>query len=150
MFAGEMQHYPTVLQRKTSIQCLEHTVSKTAWARSRRTSFWPKFFFTLLRSFWSFDVTRNKENNNSGLNVHLEVFSLKNIIDRKMKNPPNKQCSILSDRHWGEPSQSTKGPICVSYTVFHDPVGRSSERMYSLRRSTPTGSQHFVNEWWTG
>ena len=32
MFAAEMQHYPTVLQRKTSIQCLEHTVSRTAWA----------------------------------------------------------------------------------------------------------------------
>ena len=24
---------------------------------------------------------------------------------------------------------STKGPICFSYTVFHDPVGRSSERI---------------------
>ena len=45
------------------------------------------------------------------------------------ESPPNKQCSILSDRHWGEPSQSKKGPICVSYTVFHDPVGRSSERI---------------------
>ena len=43
------------------------------------------------------------------------------------ESPPNKQCSILSDRHLGEPSQSTKGPICVSYTVLHDPVGRSSE-----------------------
>ena len=32
MFAAEMQHYPTVLQRKTFIQCLEHTVSRTAWA----------------------------------------------------------------------------------------------------------------------
>ena len=29
MFAAEMQHYPTVLQRKISIQCLEHTVSRT-------------------------------------------------------------------------------------------------------------------------
>ena len=25
--------------------------------------------------------------------------------------------------------QSKKGPICVSYTVFYDPVGRSSERL---------------------
>ena len=33
MFAAEMQHYPAVLQRKTSIQCLEHTVSRTAWAK---------------------------------------------------------------------------------------------------------------------
>ena len=32
MFAAEMQHYPTVLQRKTSIQCLKHTVYRTARA----------------------------------------------------------------------------------------------------------------------
>ena len=29
------------------------------------------FFFTKRRSFWSFDVTRNKENNNSGLSGAL-------------------------------------------------------------------------------
>ena len=31
MFAAEMQHYSVVLQRKISFQCLEHTVSRTAW-----------------------------------------------------------------------------------------------------------------------
>ena len=60
------------------------------------------------------------------------------------ESPPNKQCSILSDRQWGEPPQSTKEPICVSYTVFHDPVGRSSERILSDDR--PTGSWY----WSTG
>ena len=29
---------------------------------------------------------------------------------------------------------STKGPICVSYTVFHDPVGRSSERIHNQKK----------------
>ena len=47
MFAAEMQHYPTVLQRKTSIQCLEHTVSRTDWAcgEPENLFFWPKLFF---------------------------------------------------------------------------------------------------------
>ena len=31
LFAAEMQHCPAVLQRKKSIQCLEHSVSITAW-----------------------------------------------------------------------------------------------------------------------
>ena len=39
MFAAEMQHYPTVLQRKTSIQCLEHTVSRTASAGGEPENF---------------------------------------------------------------------------------------------------------------
>ena len=30
--------------------------------------------------------------------------------------------------------QPTKGPICVSYTVFHDPVGRSSERIHNQKK----------------
>ena len=30
--------------------------------------------------------------------------------------------------------QSTKGPMYVSYTVFHDPVGRSSERIHNQRK----------------
>ena len=47
------------------------------------------------------------------------------VVRHEDKSPPNKQCSILSDRHWGEPSQLTKGPICFSYTVFHDPAGRT-------------------------
>ena len=31
-------------------------------------------------------------------------------------------------------TQSTKGPICVSYTVFHDPAGRSSERKHNRKK----------------
>ena len=58
------------------------------------------------------------------------------------ESSPNKQCSILSDRHWGEPSQSTKGPICFSYTVFHDPAGRSSESILSDDR--PAGPWNTV------
>ena len=59
---------------------------------------------------------------------------LSSNVRQEDESPPNKQCSILSDRHWGEPSQSTKGPICVSYTMFHDPVGRSSERIHSQNK----------------
>ena len=32
--------------------------------------------------------------------------------------------------------QSKKGPICVSYTVFHDHVGQSSERIHNQRNET--------------
>ena len=64
------QHYPAVLQRKISYQCLEHSVSRTAWDCWEPENFF--FFaqivvFTRLSSFWSVDVTRNEENNNSGL-----------------------------------------------------------------------------------
>ena len=69
------------------------------------------------------------------------------------ESSPNKQCSIFSDRHWGEPSQSTKGPICVSYTVFHGQwVDRQREytyvhlRMYSLWRSTYWVVKHCVRD----
>ena len=42
---------------------------------------------------------------------------------------------------------STKGPTYVSYTVFHDPVGRSSERISDDR---PTGSWNTVQETYIG
>ena len=67
---------------------------------------------------------------------HFQQLCMKN------ESPPNRQCSILSDRHWGEPSQSTKGPISFSYTVFHDPAGRSSESLLSDDR--PAGSWNTV------
>ena len=58
-------------KNRWSIQCLEHTVSRTARACGGPDNlffFGPNyFFFTKPRSFWSFDRTRNKENNNSGL-----------------------------------------------------------------------------------
>ena len=41
------------------------------------------FFFTYPRSFWSFDVTRNKENNNSGLNTNSKFGSVKQNHDCK-------------------------------------------------------------------
>ena len=44
MFAAEMQHYPTVLQRKTSIQCLEHR-SARACGEPDNLFFWPKLLF---------------------------------------------------------------------------------------------------------
>ena len=50
MLAAEMQHYPTVLQRKTSIQCLEHTVSRTARACGEPSNL---FFFLAQIIFYS-------------------------------------------------------------------------------------------------
>ena len=79
----------------------------------------------------SFNVCLGKRRVYSRLNSYFSCW-------QEDQSPPNKLCSILSDRHWGKPSQSMKGPICVSYTVFHDPVGRSSERIHSDDR--PTGS----------
>ena len=37
-------------------------------------------------------------------------------------------------KSWKVGKQSTKGPICVSYTVFHDPVGRSSQRIHNQKK----------------
>ena len=34
-----MQHYPTVLQRKTPVQSMEHTVSRIAWVYGDPDSF---------------------------------------------------------------------------------------------------------------
>ena len=31
-------------------------------------------------------------------------------------------------------NESTKGPICVSYTVFHDHVGRSSKSIHNQKK----------------
>ena len=48
---------------------------------SRRTFFFSPnyFFFTQPRSFWSFDVTRNKENNNSGLNKNSKESIMRTV-----------------------------------------------------------------------
>ena len=109
---------------------------------------WPPW----LSTFWHFWIWRNFENYNQSINFFRDPvvsnwdqsrwpsnctgFHSHHVMGEKStqedESPPNKQCSILSDRHWGEPSQSTKGPICVSYTAFHNPVGRSSERIFSL------------------
>ena len=53
------------------------------------------------------------------------------------ESPPNKRGSILSDRHWGEPSQSTKGPICSSLHGVSRP-GRSIVREFSLDWDWPS------------
>ena len=73
------------------------------------------------------------------------LSTLKHLQETSEEQPPAKA-------HWVhnyiEIPQSTKGPICVSYTVFHDPVGRSScrENTYSLWRSTYWVVKHRVRD----
>ena len=70
MFAAEMQHYPSVAKKNINsmpgTHCLQNCLS--LWGAGEPFFMAPIFFFTLPRSFSSFDATRNKENNNSGLN----------------------------------------------------------------------------------
>ena len=52
------------------------------------------------------------------LDIHWSVFVyFYNHIGPEDERPPNKQCSILSDRHWGEPSNHI-GPIFPLSLVF--------------------------------
>ena len=73
MFAAEMQHYPTVLQRKTSIQCLEHIVSRTARACGEPDNL---FFFGANYFFFTYSTVgcrRTVCRRTARLEFHLKI-----------------------------------------------------------------------------
>ena len=91
------------------------------------------------------------------------LLSFLSGVGEENESPPNKQCSILmiSGRHWGEPSQSQRKnqlvllhsvkhcviePIGFYYTVFHEPIGRSSDSGTRIWTSANRVVKHSVIE----
>ena len=63
--------------------------------------------------------------------VHEQTFTPLYAQGREeIKSLPHEQCLIFNGRHWGEPSQSNKNTNWFRHTVFHDPVGRSSDETF--------------------